>query len=168
MVKCLEDSKEALRSFAFREDVEFPFKSILLDIGFWLAITQLLELLEPIHSLQKMSKDNKATISYVYPRWTRLELHLKKIANSNNMFAIDIKNYLTTIPVNGIKLTGIDKKNWTRRCTKQLLPIHRIAYFLDPINSKATISEIELAEVNTYFKHHISDHYRAFEQFFDF
>jgi hypothetical protein len=84
------------------------------------------------------------------------------------MFAVDVKSYPTTMPVNGIKLTGIDKKNWTRRRDKQLLPIHRVAYFLDPLNSKASLTDSELKEINTYFKQHIRDHNRAFSDFFDF
>jgi hypothetical protein len=68
LVKSLDDSKEALRSFAYRDDIDFSHKVLLLDLTFWAAITELIKLLEPIHNLQKMSKDNKATISYVYPR----------------------------------------------------------------------------------------------------
>jgi hypothetical protein len=111
MVASLNNSKEALRSFAFCDDFEFSLKSVILNIGFWASITQLLELLEPIHKLQKMSKDNYATISYVYPRWTQIESHLKKIANSNSPFAADVKAYLETKPTNGIKLNEIDKRN---------------------------------------------------------
>ena len=62
-----------------------------------------------------MSEDNHATISYVYLQWTQLESHLKKIANSNSSFAADVKAYLETKPVDGIKLNKIDKRNWTRR-----------------------------------------------------
>jgi len=58
-----------------------------------------------------MLEDNQATISYVYPRWLKLEEHLKRIANSKSLFAADVKSYLTTVPVSSIKLTGIDKKN---------------------------------------------------------
>ncbi len=98
----------------------------------------------------------------------KLEAHLKKIANSKSCFAIDVKNYLTTVTTNSTKLTGIDKKNWTRRCEKQLLPIHRVAFFLDPSNSKVPIANKDLLEVEKYFKKHISDHKLAFELFFDF
>jgi hypothetical protein len=115
-----------------------------------------------------MSEDNHATISYVYPRWTQLESHLKKIANSNSSFAADVKAYLETKPVDSIKLNKIDKRNWTRQRQKQLLPIHCVAYFLDPLNSKAKISEIELAEVEKFIKQRILNHQRAFKQFFDF
>jgi hypothetical protein len=58
-----------------------------------------------------MSEDNKATISYVYPRWMELEAHLKKLANSKSTFALDIKAYLETVSVPGVKQTKLEKKN---------------------------------------------------------
>jgi len=135
---------------------------------FWASITQLIELLELIHTLQIMSEDNKATISYVYPRWMKLEAHLKKIANSKSCFATDVKEYLETVPTKSVKLTKLEKKNWTRCCEKQLLPIHRVAYYLHPSNSKALLSSNNLAEVKKFFEQYILDHTLAFEQFFDF
>ena len=76
----------------------------------------------------------------------KLEAHLKKIANSKSAFAIDVKSYLETVPVGGILLTKLEMKNWTRRCEKQLLPLHRVAYYLHPSNSKAAITHPNLAK----------------------
>jgi hypothetical protein len=39
LVKSLDNTKEALRSFAYRNDVESISKATLLDLGFWAAIT---------------------------------------------------------------------------------------------------------------------------------
>jgi hypothetical protein len=58
-----------------------------------------------------MLEDNKATISYMYPWWMKLEAHLKKIANYKSAFAIDVKSYLETVLVDGIPLTKLEKKN---------------------------------------------------------
>jgi hypothetical protein len=135
---------------------------------FWAAITQLIKLLEPIHTLQIMSKDNRATISYVYPQWIKLEEHLKKIANSNSCYAADVKAYLETVPIPSVKQTKLKKKNWTRCREKQLLPIHRVAYLLHPKNSKAVMNDEAFAEVKKLFERYIPDHKLAFEQFFDF
>lgn len=168
LVKSLDDCKEALRSFAYRDDIEFSLSSVLLGIEFWAAITQLIELLELIHELQKMLEGNKATISYVYLRWIKLKAHLKRIANSNNYFALDVKAYLETVPVNGVPLTKLKKKNQTRCCQKQLLPIHRVAYYLHPSNSKASIKDNDLKEVEKFFERYILDYKLAFEHFFDF
>jgi hypothetical protein len=101
MVKSLNDSKEALRRFAIRDDIQFPYKDQLQLHEFWAAISDLLQLLQPIHKVQKMSEANGANISYVYPRWMEIEVHLTQIANSKNAFADDIHGYLD----------GINKKN---------------------------------------------------------
>jgi hypothetical protein len=114
LVKSLDNCKEALRSFAYREDTKFNRNSTLLSIGFWATITQLLELLRPIHELQKMLEDNKATISYVYPRWMKLEAHLIKIANSNSSYAADVKRYLTPVVVEGETPASYEKRTWAR------------------------------------------------------
>ena len=105
MVKSLNNSKEALRMFAIRDEVQFPYKNQLQVHEFWAAISDLLQLLQPIHKVQKMSEANRANISYVYPWWMEIELHLQQIANSKNSFAVDVRGYLD----------GIDKKSWTRR-----------------------------------------------------
>jgi hypothetical protein len=123
LVKSPNDCKEALCSFAYRKDVEFTLSAILLEMEFWALITQLIELLKLIRTLQIMSEDNRATISYVYLRWMKLGTHLKKIANSKSCFATDVKDYLKTVPTDCVKLTKLEKKNWIPRCEKQLLPI---------------------------------------------
>ena len=62
--------------------------------------------------MQKALEDNYATISYVYPRWIKLEAHLKKIASSNSLFASDIKAYLETVAIpSSLKLNKLEKKN---------------------------------------------------------
>jgi len=94
LLKSINDSKEALRSFAFRDDADHQLKAILTQHTFWAAITELLELFKPIHEAQKMSEDNKATISYVYSRWSLIEEHLKSFANSSSFFAADVRSYL--------------------------------------------------------------------------
>jgi hypothetical protein len=115
-----------------------------------------------------ISKKCRKTIRYVYPRWLKVAEHLKRIANSKSLFAADVKSYLTTTPIHGIKLTGIDKKNWTCRREKQLFPLYRIAYFLHPLNSKVDLTNSELKEIDTIFKQHIADFPQALSSFFDF
>jgi hypothetical protein len=158
MVKSLNDSKEALRTFAIRDEVQFPYKSQLQDQEFWAATSDLLQLLKPIHRVQKMSEANRANISYVYPRWMEIELHLHQIANSKNAFAADIHGYLN----------GIDKKSWTRRRNKQLKPIHLAAYFLHPDNYHVPITSEQQLEMRELFKRHTLDYETALDQFFDF
>jgi hypothetical protein len=111
IVKSVNNLKKAFQNFAYCNNVNNSYKHFLLNLGFWAALTQLLKLLKPIHSFQKMLEDNHATVSYIYLRWLKLEEHLKRTANSKSLFATDVKSYLITIPVKGIKLTSINKKN---------------------------------------------------------
>jgi hypothetical protein len=90
------------------------------------------------------------------------------IANTNSAFAIDVKRYLTTEILEGTKPKGYEKRTWARWFAKQVLLIHRIAYYLDPQNSKVSIPFTNLHKLEEYFKAHIEDHELAFEQFFEF
>jgi hypothetical protein len=62
MLQSVMDTKEALREFADRHDVDFLLKTNLQLLSFWFAIQEPLDLLEPVHKAQKMSEDNKANI----------------------------------------------------------------------------------------------------------
>jgi hypothetical protein len=158
IVKSLNDSKDALRSFAIRDEVQFQYKSQLQVHTFWAAISDLLQILQPIHKVQKMSEANSANISYVYPRWMEIELHLTQIANSKNVFAADIHEYLN----------AVDKKSWPRRKNKQLQPIHLAAYFLHPENYHVLIANEQQSQLCELFKRHTLDYETTLEQFFDF
>jgi len=168
LLKSLDDSKEALRSFAFRDDVDSISQSILLQHSFWAAVTELLELFKPIHEAQKMSEDNKATISYVYSRWIAIENHLKSFANSSSLFATDVRSYLETTPLNKSQLTSINKKNWTRRRNKQLHDIHIAAHFLLPLNHNAAITNEDLGRLQKFFQKHVPNSTDALQEFFAF
>ena len=168
LLKSLNDSKAALREYADRNDIEFAFKHQLQRGDFWFWISELLDLFEPIHRVQTMSEANRANISYVYQRWAEVELHLKKIANSNSLYATDVKVYFNTVFTNSVKLEGIDKKNWTRRCEKQLLDLHIAAYFLHPDKYKAELTLDQQKRLVKVFKRYTSDHKTTLEQFYDF
>jgi hypothetical protein len=76
MLQLLINSKEALQEFADQPDINFAPKSNLQLSTFWFAVQELLNILKPIYKAQKMSKDNKANISYVYQKWINLKAHL--------------------------------------------------------------------------------------------
>jgi hypothetical protein len=63
MLKSVNDSREALRNFAYRDDIDNSYKYLLLEPGLWAALTQLLELLEPIYNLQKGQKITKRQLA---------------------------------------------------------------------------------------------------------
>jgi hypothetical protein len=158
LAKSLENSKEALRSFAFREDTEFKYKAQLTSLEFWGHITELLELLELIHKKQKMSEANSANICYVYARWNEVESHLKEKANMGGVFAADLKTYLE----------GTQKKNWTRRRNKQVTDIHLAGHLLYPRNHNVEITPEQLTKLTKLFKRYTTNHEAALKQFLNF
>jgi hypothetical protein len=167
-LQSLENTKEALREFAFRRDVDIKHKDKIILATWWANNTDLLAILEPIHELQKMSEDNKANISYVLPRWLQVELHLIDIANSPNIFAKDIREYLDEV---GTEMKGnrkVEKRGWTRRKNRQLRPIHTAAYFLHPDNYHVPITTEQKAQLQKDFKRFTPDYNKALEQFLDF
>ena len=62
MLQSLKRTKEALREFVFRHDVDIKFKDKVIQHQWWAYNTDLLAILEPIHKLQKISEANKANI----------------------------------------------------------------------------------------------------------
>jgi hypothetical protein len=86
-----------------------------------------------------MSESDKSNISYLYPCWLQVELHLENIANLLNVFAADIREYLDKV---GTEMKGnraVEKKGFTRRRNRQLTLIHIAAYFLYPENYHVSI-----------------------------
>ena len=118
MLQSIMNTKEALQEFADRIDVDFPPKANVQLSSFQFAIQELLDLLELIYKAQKMSKDDKANISYIYKRQKDIELYLQSYSRRLTLQAANIKAYLETKPVFNIKLSGINKKNQTRQFNK--------------------------------------------------
>ena len=115
-----------------------------------------------------MLESNKSNISYVYPRWLQVELHLENIANLPNVFAIDIREYLDEV---GTEIKGnreVEKKGFTRRKNRQLTPIHIAAYFLHLENYHVPITVEQQSQLLVLFKRFTSNPNNALEQFFDF
>jgi len=111
-----------------------------------------------IHEKQKISEANRANICYVYARWNEVESHLKEKANRGGVFAADLKIYLE----------GNQKKNWTRRCNKQVTHIHLAGYLLHLRNHKVEIALEQLTKLTKLFKRYTTNHEAALTQFLDF
>jgi len=168
MLKSLDNSKDALRDFAFQKDVEIKYKHQLVKHEWWARISDLLEILHLIHELQVMLESNRANISQVYPHWLQIELHLTAIANSPNYFALDIQEYLNEVGTEKIGNRTVEKKGWTRRKRRQLTPIHLAAYFLHPENYHVELTPNQLSQMRKHFNRFTSDRGKALEQFLDF
>jgi len=156
----VDNNKQALRQLAFVDDPDFDFKhsDIVFDQLFWIQLADLLLILEPLHTLQIMSEDNCATLSYVYGRWATIYTKLSAISESSNTFALDLKDFIADS-------AGTP---WKERFTRQLTPIHTAAFFLHPKNWDHKMSKHELQQIIHTFNKHTTSSKTALQQFFDF
>jgi len=90
LAKAVGDSRQALQHLGLQDDSGFQLQAIVMDHNFWIQLSELISLLEPLHEAQKMSEDNHSTLSYVFKRWKDIELHLSTVANSSSFFAHDL------------------------------------------------------------------------------
>jgi hypothetical protein len=93
--------------------------STILDAGFWRDLSELTEILKPIHKAQKMSESNSSTLAKVMPRWQQLEKELERLAQ--------VYPYLDPI----LAPNGVFKQ----RLLTQTQPIHWAAFILDPTST---------------------------------
>jgi hypothetical protein len=71
-----------------------------------------------------MSESNHHTLEKVYPQWIDLKEHLSKLAKpSSGPFAHEVDAYLKR-----------EKAGWVSRFERQCLPVHMVAYLLNPAN----------------------------------
>jgi hypothetical protein len=160
LVKSVDDSKQALRQLAINDDpeIEFKYADIVLDQQFWIQLADLLLILEPLHTLQKMSEDNRASLSFVYERWTTIHTKLSTIAASTNSFAPEIKSFMTEQ----------DGKLWKDRFNRQLTPLHTTAFFLNPKNFDYKMDEQIQKQIINTFNRFIPASHIALQHFYDF
>lgn len=115
-----------------------------------------------------MSESNRSNISYVYPRWLQIELHLENIANSLNVFVADIREYLDEVGTEMKSNREVEKKGFTWQRNRQLTPIHIAAYFLHLENYHVSITVKQQSQLRGLSKRFTSNHNNALEQFLDF
>jgi hypothetical protein len=154
MAQSLENSRQALQQFAVHPEVSFEYTTSLLDYSFWGQLTELLELLQPIHEAQVILEDNKSTLAYVYQQWINITAHLQKIRDSSSSFAAPIKSFLEDD--NG--------KSWKAQVNRQVISLHIAAYFLQPcnINKPMNQDQGQQDQICNLFKQYFTDYNAAF------
>ncbi|KAI0998238.1 hypothetical protein K3495_g9958 [Podosphaera aphanis] len=116
----------ALQAYTIHPEASKEWKNTLLYDLWWRKLKSLSLLFKPIHSSQKMSESNSATLAKVLPRWNRIDSHLRHNSYHHNCeFSQDINSYLEREGNGG----------WQSRRDKQLLPIHFTSFMLLPANS---------------------------------
>lgn len=116
-------SKKALQAWAMLTTEKDTAQTVevigtLLQKDFWQRVEDLCDIFAPLHAIQKASESVNANIMEVAERWLQLQKIMPQKAMTSDLFP-EINDYFTG---NGFK----------NRQKKQILPIHRVAYYLNP------------------------------------
>jgi hypothetical protein len=160
MLKSLEDSSYALKVFAEDSRVDFADGiAIIRQNVFWDKLRELLQLLRPIHEVQRASESNRATLAFVFERWLTIQSHLSTFAQVGEHFGPLVKEFVEL---------GVG--TWRQRLERQMSPLHLTAFFLQPKNYDAALLESKEREILTLFKSILpdKDYKMAVKQFYAF
>ena len=137
LIDSLLRSQQAL--FAWASDTNRDTSSgsyilrIIQDPQFWADLRGLKEILRPIHEHQIQSESLHAGVGQVLKRWNSIKAHLQGLKNRPNYpysNQIDSIFQPQIIMRNGLAIRA--KAVWKSQYDKQILPIHHLAYHLDP------------------------------------
>lgn len=133
-------NKEALQQFTYiHNDVVLSqnAEQLINSTIFWAEIESMVELLEPIDTLLRMSESNDAHLGMVVSRWKSILGHLSQV--KNNFFGL--QDFLS--PIEGA---------FRDRYQRQVLSIHIAAFYLSPINHLANLDFEHKAKVFEFFQ----------------
>ena len=138
LIHSLTRSRQALQLYAtdLRTDRSAAASviEIIQDPQFWADLEDLKLILKDIHEAQIQSESLHAHLGFVYTRWRDIKAHLRRLA-SNTLFPPH--NHVAQIFARRpVKEGGppIGLSVWDTQYAKQILPIHIVAYHLDPVN----------------------------------
>jgi hypothetical protein len=157
-IDSLLKNEDALKCYADSPEASDTVKPILRDSSFWERLRALKSLLHPFHEEQRMSESNHNYLNKVAPRWIKLDSHLQELrAPGRHVFWRDIESYLSR-----------GRSGWTERMTKQLLPIHFVAYILTPEtrDTWSTLWHVSQNQVTEYILDYGGE--KVLAQFFDY
>ncbi|KAF7173370.1 hypothetical protein CNMCM6106_007473 [Aspergillus hiratsukae] len=144
----LKRSKDALKAFA--RDVSNECDPAILEpineYAFWAGVEELLDILKPIHEAQIASESSNAHLGYVVSRWAMIKGTLKEHNASYDLLSV-----------------------FKARRATQLLPIHLVAFHLDPKNVHLAFNVGDQSAIFSFIKKHTSeDHIRIQRDFLNF
>ncbi|RKF55284.1 hypothetical protein GcC1_204035 [Golovinomyces cichoracearum] len=154
------NSENALKSYiAYPDATSSTIKSLLSTPQFWQKLSGLWLFFKPIHTHQKMSESNGATINKVYPRWIDINRHMNEfqLEESGSPWWQEINSYCTSTQ-------GV----WNQRMEKQLLSIHLAAYILTPENSKTVILSHFQEQINDFIRAKYGENSSAVASYFEY
>jgi hypothetical protein len=133
MIKSVLWNKEALKLWAIDSRATLKSKvamEAIRDPIFWANLENLAMIIQPIHEAQKMSESNHATLGKVLPRWQNLQKELLEMIG----LVPELEDFI--ISSDPDFLSPFDSRQ-----NIQTLPIHIVAYFLDPQNLKVVMED---------------------------
>jgi hypothetical protein len=158
LLKALLDSKRAITYFCANDDVDFGYKELLKTKDFWIQLEDLCEILSPIHELQRMSEDNKATLIYVYGRWRNIYNHLLNYSRTTSSFAAEISHHLHRTDKHIAKDEGL---TWKERYARQVRNLHLVAHFIQPSTRNEHIDSASQDLIYHEFKQRFPANYQT-------
>lgn len=115
LLKSVRLNKEALRAYTLDErcQIATDVRESIQNTGFWHLLDDLFELINFIHERQKMSESETSHVNKVLPRWIEIREKLQQLISSDSKTQ---------------ELVSL----FDSRANRQLLPIHFVAYYLNP------------------------------------
>ena len=135
--------------------------NLLHDISFWNQLKDLIETIQPVNEVIKMSKSNWAQLKQIVLHWEEIVKQLKAIVRSINCFADLIQTYLNA---------ALKNREWTKHVSKQVLSLHLAAYYLYLANADCEMQLNEGHTMNWFFTEHLSLKHKntVIRQFWEF
>lgn len=148
LFRSLLRSKDALRVYAAdpraclmsnRSDISYW----LFDNTFWQAVSDLEEILRPIHEAQKSSESDTSHVGHVTKRWLAIKDALTLLKNRPGN------------PFPGLEEVCKPGGIWDTLYQQQTTAIHTVAFYLDPANVDVILTPEAQIEVFAFLKRYI-------------
>lgn len=129
----LKRSKDALKAFArdINNECDPAILEPINEYSFWASVDELLDILKPIHEAQIASESSDAHLGYVKDRWSRIKETLQYHRESYDLLTV-----------------------FKARRAVQLLPIHLVAFHLDPRNVHQAFNVGDQTTIFKFIKTH--------------
>lgn len=144
LFKSILRNKEALRQFTYEYPaVKLPYDAVsyINSTIFWVELEGIVELLEPIDEILRMSESGAAHLGMVLDRWLSILSHLKRMQRSHP----SLEDFLNK-----------DNGAFAERYRRQVMPIHIAAYYLTPQNVYAHLDLQHESKIYQFFREYTS------------
>jgi Protein of unknown function (DUF 659)/hAT family C-terminal dimerisation region len=143
LINSVLKNKAALQDYAIDhgpENLKYGAHEIILSSQFWTRLGPLHEVFEPLNTAIKMSESDKSNLGHIIDRWAGI---LKTLTRGQLDFP-DLKEFLED-PIK-------PKHTFLARFTRQVLPIHTAAFYLNPLNCSHPMTAENQTKVFEFFK----------------